>query len=217
MTPAVIVFEPAGVLFHYHPERRNDALALACGLPAGDVRRALFDSGFMADCDAGRVKPAKLVDAIRSQLGSEKARRLNRTAIQRCLAAAYTPNEAAIAWAKSLQPGCQLVILGNGHDLTRGALETCFQDGEASVVDHFRPVLFSADLGARKPSPKVFDALSRLLDQPAERVLLVDTDLASLTVAESMGFSSHQFTDIRSLASFWNTLAGQPGKCPPIG
>lgn len=206
MIPAVVVFEPAGVLFHYHPERRNEALAQACGIPASDVRRALFDSGFMTDCDAGRVKPQKLLQAINAQLGT----RLGRGVIEACLRAAFEPNDAAIAWAKSLQPDCQLAILGNGHDLTRNALER-FRDAggnrDGSVVDHFRPILFSADIGARKPSPKVFHALSTLLDQPAERVLLVDTDVANLTMAESMGYQCHQFTDTRSLARFWEALA----------
>lgn len=201
MTPAVVVFEPTGVLFHYHPERRLEAFAQACGMATTHVRRALFDSGFMADCDAGRVKPRNLVDAINAQLGC----RLGRSVIEACFSRAFEPNDATIAWAKSLQPECQLAILGNGHDVSRSALES-FRDGDGVVVDHFRPVLFSADIGARKPSPKVFYALSTLLDQPAEQVLIVDTDIASLTIAESMGYQCHHFIDTRSLDRFWTTL-----------
>jgi glucose-1-phosphatase len=55
----------AGVLFSFDHEHRLNVLGKCLGLPPGRVDELLWQSGFSADCDAGRCRDAA---AIRAQI-----------------------------------------------------------------------------------------------------------------------------------------------------
>ena len=63
--PAVLLVDLGGVLFSFDHGHRLNALGECLGLAPGRVDELLWQSGFSADCDAGRYRDAA---AVRAQI-----------------------------------------------------------------------------------------------------------------------------------------------------
>lgn len=186
-------FDLGGVLMAYTPERRLQALAEQTGLAPADVRRRLFDSGFSRGLDEGRIKARNVLAEAEKLLG----KRLGKAVLERCWAQAFQPVDSVIALAASLRPQIATAVISNNGELTRRALQSAYP----GVLDGFRPVLFSCDVGSCKPEPAIFTSLATLLDLEPAEVLLIDDSTVNVTMADSLGFQTHHFTSARALAA----------------
>lgn len=59
------------------------------------------------------------------------------------------------------------------------------------------PWIISADVGARKPDPGLFEALRRETNVPYENCLFIDTNLENLDTAKTLGMATAYFADER--------------------
>lgn len=180
VTPAVALFDLGGVLFHYEPEVRWQALAEVTGLTATEVHKRLSASGYAEACDQGRYRGAQVFEAGVRALGH----RLSRERFTHLWTSAFRPDERLLDIAVSVKQTAQVALLSNNSDLVREGLERLWP----AVLAPFMPRIFSTDLGLTKPDPRAFLKVAELLGTEAERILVIDDSPANTASASSLGF-----------------------------
>jgi len=161
-----VLFDLGGVVCRFHPERRLRALAADCGLSEREVRRRIWESGFDRDCDLGRYTADEVYQQTRHRLGL----RASDEAFRRMWALAFEPEPAVLALVDLLRSCVHTGLLTDNGPVLRDAMATLFPE----ISRRFKPLLFSCELRALKPTKELFAAVLQCLDQRAEHVLLVD-------------------------------------------
>lgn len=186
-----MIFDLGGVVFRYRPERRLAAFAAVTGRDETDVRKALMDSGYSRQCDAGRLNAdAAYREGVRL-LGSRMRFENFRTR----WIAAFEPDSEVVALVRHLRKVLPVAMLTNNSDLVRGGLEARYGD----VMGLFRPSLFSADIGLLKPDPRLFRTLLDLIGMAPHQVLYVDDEPACADAAASLGMQVCRFRSAGAL------------------
>jgi len=186
------LFDLGGVLFHYEPHVRWQALAEATGLGADEVQKRLSTSGYAQACDAGRYRGAAAFEAGVRHLGH----RLSRERFTHLWVSAFRPDERVLDVALALKTRLQVALLTNNSGLVRDGLETLWP----AVLAPFMPRIFSADLGLTKPDPRAYLKAAELLGLPPERVLVIDDSPANTASATSLGFVGIDYRNPDDLA-----------------
>lgn len=190
---SAVVFDLGGVVFHYRPALRLEALARVSGRGTSVLRKAFMDSGYSRSCDAGRLD---LEGAHREGIRL-LGQRLSLDRFVDLWITAFEPDETVLDLARRLKPRLPLAMLTNNSALVRRGLESRYPE----ALDLFRPRLFSAEAGVLKPDPRLFRTLLDLLGTPPEQVLYVDDEPACVDAASALGMQSCRFTDGPALAS----------------
>ncbi|MGE0622205.1 MAG: HAD family hydrolase [Pseudomonadales bacterium] len=192
-----VLFDLGGVLFHYEPEVRWQALAEVTGLTATDVQKRLSVSGWAQACDQGRYRGARAFDAGVRSLGH----RLSRERFTHLWVSAFRPDERVLDIAVRLKAHVQVALFTNNSDLVREGLENLW----GAVLAPFMPRIYSADLGLTKPDPRAYLKAAELLGAPPERILVIDDSPANTASAASLGFPCIDYRDpedlLRALAT----------------
>jgi putative hydrolase of the HAD superfamily len=71
----------------------------------------------------------------------------------------------------------------------------------SGILDRFDAVLGSADLGACKPDPTVFEAAADRLGVPLRRCLFVDDTAGHVAAAQALGMRAVRFTGVDGLTT----------------
>ncbi|MEM8768288.1 MAG: HAD family phosphatase [Pseudomonadota bacterium] len=185
--PSAILFDLGGVLFHYEPERRWEALAAMTGLSVEDVQKRLSASGYSQACDAGRYRGKRLFDEAYRLLGQ----RLSRERFVHGWVSAFRPDEAVLEIALRLKEKTPIALFTNNSELVREGLEALWP----AVLAPFMPRIFSADIGRMKPDPRAYEQAAVLLGEPAEAILVIDDAPVNTASAAAVGFRTLTFSD----------------------
>lgn len=189
--PAVALFDLGGVLFHYEPAVRWQALAEVTGLTATEVHKRLSGSGYAQACDQGRYRGARAFEAGVRALGH----RLSRERFTYLWTSAFRPDERVLAIAGRVKQTAQVALLSNNSDLVREGLERLWP----AVLAPFMPRIFSTDLGLTKPDPRAYLKAAELLGTPADRILVIDDSPANIASAASLGFPCIRYQEPEGL------------------
>lgn len=190
---SAVLFDLGGVVCRFRSERRLAALAADCGLPVSEVRARVWDSGFDAECDAGRYTAGEIYWETKRLLDLNMSYEQFRSA----WALAFEPNRAVIALAATLAGRVRTPLLTNNGPVLLDAMPIIFPE----IAGRFRPLLFSCELGALKPNSKLFAEALLRLNEPAEHVLLVDDSPEAVDGAQKAGLATIRFTTAESLQS----------------
>jgi FMN phosphatase YigB (HAD superfamily) len=184
--PAAILFDLGGVLLPFDRERRVAAIVSQLDVDADDVRE-LFDGPLPRRMDLGEADEADFAAAF-----AEMANRpiTPGTARALLLSVFEPPNEELWRIAAQLRPG---VIVGGFSD-NPAWVASLFPDGV--VLD---PMIFSAEIGAVKPSDAAFAAAEARLGFGGDAVLFIDDTPANVSAAKRRGWDAILFTDNASL------------------
>ena len=186
-----IVFDFAGVLFHWQPRRLLQRVLpqRAVDEPsAGHWQAQIFESygGDWADFDRGTVQPAVLVQRIAERTGLTPAE------VQRVVDAvphALQPQADTVALLKRLHAtGHTLFFLSNmpapyarhlqaSHDFL-----ALFSDG-----------VFSCDVGHNKPEPAIYDIAARRFERAPQDLIFIDDHEPNVLQARASGWRSLHF------------------------
>ena len=63
----------------------------------------------------------------------------------------------------------------------------------------FDPAIVSYEVGAMKPSPLIYEALSRISKVPPDRILFIDDSIENVTGARQAGLNAVQFVGVKQL------------------
>ena len=188
---ATVLFDLGGVVCRFHPERRLHALASACGLPDFEVRAKVWDSGFDHDCDQGRYTAQGMYQQIRMLLGLK----VGYAEFRSMWSVAFEPNPAMLALVDRLRPELRVGLLTDNGPVLQEAMPMLFPD----IDGRFEPMLFSCELGAVKPTAKLFEAVLRRLNERAEQVLLVDDSPRVVQGADAFGLRACLYESLEAL------------------
>lgn len=184
MNATHLVVDLGGVLFRFDHARRLDVLAGLFGLPAERVHALLWESGFSADCDAGRyASAARVRERVRAIVGFDGAD----ADLDDAWCAAYEPDravlDAVVGRARTLS------LFTNNGPVEEEALPRLYPD----VFAPFGRLFFSWRLGCRKPDPAAFAAVAAALDAADEEIVFIDDSAVNVAAARAAGWRGIRF------------------------
>jgi HAD superfamily hydrolase (TIGR01509 family) len=191
---SLVLFDLNGVIYRYDRAARIDFLSSVSGVPADDVRRAIWDSGFEDSGDAGVLDAPAYLRGFGACIGYDISE-AEWVAVQQ---AAVTPIAATVALLSRIRSGVASAVLTNNNLLVRRHFATLYPEIAALVGNR---AFVSAEFGARKPDPEAYRrCLVRLGLEPAA-VLFVDDGRANVAGAKQAGLHAHHYTNPEDLAS----------------
>ena len=181
-TRRAVLFDLGGVLLPFDRERRVAAIVAQLGVAANDVRE-LFDGPLPRQMDRGEADETDFAAAFADLAG----RPITPATARALLLSVFEPPNVEL-WqiAADLR---QRVIVGGFSDNPAFVAEM-FPDG--AMLD---PMIFSADIGAAKPSDAAFAAAEARLGFGGEAVLFIDDGAANIQAARGRGWDAILFTD----------------------
>ncbi|MGA4843927.1 HAD-IA family hydrolase [Streptomyces sp. G45] len=214
MTTACVILDIGGVL-EWTPQtgwvrRWEDRL----GLPPGTVGERLGDvwrAGSVGTVDE---------DEVREQVATRL--RLDPPRLEAFMADLWeeyvgTPNDELIAYVRGVRDRCALGILSNSFVGARER-ETA-RYGFDELVGHADRVVYSHEIGLRKPDPRAFEAALAALGVGPEVCLFVDDAAPNVAAAEALGMRAHLFEDnagtVARIAAHLDEVASAAGRSTP--
>ena len=179
--PAAVLFDLGGVLLPFDRERRVAAIVAQLGVEADDVRE-LFDGPLPRLMDLGKADETDFAAAFADIAGRPIAPATARALI---LSVFEAPNAELWRIVAELR---RSVIVGGFSD-NPAFVASVFPDG--ALLD---PMIFSAEIGAVKPSDAAFAAAEARLGFGGEAVLFIDDGPANVQAARRRGWDAIQFT-----------------------
>lgn len=193
MNPKVILFDLGDVVCRFVPERRLEILATACGATPQDIRAALYDSGLIGQWDLGNATAGRIHEVVRSRLGFTGGA----LELERLWCTAFEPDHDVLRLVRASRP-CRTALFTNNDALLLRALP--------GLAESFDQLIFSCDLGAKKPDPRAFEqALSVVSASPSE-VVFIDDKEANVYAAGEIGIPAVQFRSAADLKATWKSL-----------
>ncbi len=195
----VLLLDLAGVLFEFDHEHRLGVLGTCLGLTAGQVNALLWQSGFSADCDAGRYPDAAAVRAgIRHRTGYAGSDE----ALDAAWCSAFRPDPDVLGLLAG-RPGRRAVFTNNGP-LEEQVLTRLYPE----AFEPFEYSFFCYRLAASKPDPAVYHEVAGLLAIPPGLISFADDSADNVDAARQCGWKAVHYRSAADLAAL---LAPSPG------
>ncbi|MGW2584231.1 HAD family hydrolase [Streptomyces virginiae] len=197
MNPKVILFDLGDVVCRFVPERRLELLAAACGTSPQDVREALYGTGLVDLWDRGGATAGRIHETVRNELGFKGGR----AELERLWCAAFDPDHEVLRLVRASRP-CRTALFTNNDALLLSALPRVMPQ----VAECFDKLVFSCELGAKKPDPRAFEqALSEMSADPADAIF-IDDKAENVSAAGRLGIPGVRFHGADALTETWKTL-----------
>jgi putative hydrolase of the HAD superfamily len=192
MKISLALFDMHDVLCRYDRKQRLADLSRLSGKPAQDIYAAIWDSGFEAEADAGKLDAASYLAGFGERLGYPIT--LDEWLANRAQATIPMPDVLAIV--EAVKARAKVAVLTNNHTLVRDHLPLLFPElfalcGDQSYV--------SAQFGAAKPDPKVYLRCVAAAGATPRETLFIDDSKANVEGALAAGLAGHLFTGAAAL------------------
>lgn len=113
----------------------------------------------------------------------------------------FEVNKELINYAKKLKKkGYKVAILSDQWHFSKDALVT------KQMINLFRPIIISCDVGLRKPNPKIYKLTLKKLKIPAKQTIFIDNQQWNMTPAKKLGMKTILFKDNKQLFKQLNRL-----------
>ena len=103
----------------------------------------------------------------------------------------FRANEAIFPRVEALSEAVPLVLLSNTN-----ALHWEFERRRLPILERFRGLVLSHEVGAAKPEPAIYVRAAEIAGVPPARVAFFDDVPAYVDAAIALGFRGHVFTDV---------------------
>ncbi|GIG70767.1 HAD family hydrolase [Phytomonospora endophytica] len=192
-TVRVVVADIGGVLCRFDPEPRLAALAERTGLPESELHERIFESGFEADCEAGRYNAEEACGWLRANVGLEG----DPAEISALWTSAFTTDPEVVSALTST--GLPLAVFSNNGPLFADYFDATFPE----IARLFPRRFFACHLGVRKPDTAAFEAVEAALgkedEASADEIFFVDDNPDNTRAARFLGWRTHTFTTVDGL------------------
>ncbi|WP_166984121.1 HAD family hydrolase [Paramicrobacterium fandaimingii] len=196
----VFVFDIDGVIRSFQPERMAARLDAELGLTVGTIEEQAFAEPFGRDVVEGRMTRAEWV----GELSERFAARSRDANAARSIVAEWSTDigqliPETMELIDELAREHPVFAFTNGTDCTLNELTT------HGIIDRFRHVINSYELGISKPEPGSYPLahaqIERTLGQTvsAESVHFTDDRADNIEAASTFGWWARQFTDAAAL------------------
>jgi FMN phosphatase YigB (HAD superfamily) len=191
----VLLVDLGGVLFEFDHKHRLNVLGECLGLPPAHVDALLWQSGFSADCDAGRYPDAGAVRLefrhITGYDGSDED-------LDSAWCSAFRPDQEVLDLLAERQTPIALGIFTNNGPLEEEALVRL----HPQAFEPFQHRFFCHRLVANKPDEAVFRQVAGVLAESADEIRFIDDSADNVEAARRCGWTAaeyHSPADIREL------------------
>jgi putative hydrolase of the HAD superfamily len=181
-----ILFDFGNVIAYFDHRRASRRLAAYTDLPEAEVYARLFTGALHHDYESGRMTTEEFM------------RRAAAECLLSCPECDFAPGYADMFWPNPevceliprLKPAYRLVLVSNTNDLHVRQFRGQFRD----VLGHFDALVLSHEVGARKPSPEIYEAAREAARcEPAEGVFIDDLP-ANVAAAVELGWHGIVYT-----------------------
>jgi FMN phosphatase YigB (HAD superfamily) len=193
MTIKTIVFDFGRVVGFFDHRLTTNRLAPGGGPAADEMHAYLFGGPLEDDYESGRISTNEFLKRVRETC------RL--TCSDEVIAAAWAdifwPNLEICALLPRLRPGYRLLLGSNTNELH--ARQFCRQF--ADWLRHFDALVFSHEIGVRKPKAGFFEHCARLAGCAPAECLLIDDLASNVAGARACGWQGLVYTGFADLCN----------------
>jgi glucose-1-phosphatase len=206
MTPAALVFDLGGVLIDIDFGRAFAAWGAAAGAPAATIAARFSVDDACCAHERGEMDDAAYFAHLRSTLGialTDEAMLAGWNAI------IGAPLPGSEPLARELAAKRPLYIFSN----TNPAHIAHFTPRLGSLLQHFRQLFTSCELGRRKPEPEAFARLAARIGVPASQLVFFDDVEQNVIGARNAGLQAYRVesaAEIRAISA--NLLAASTAR-----
>jgi putative hydrolase of the HAD superfamily len=187
----VLVFDFGNVVGFFDHRRTSRRLAAHADLPADAIHAHLFDRSLEEDYESGRISTAEFLKRIR-----ERCRlRCDEATLAAAWADIFWPNQHVCALLPQLKSRYRLLLASNTNELH--ARHYCRQFAE--TLRHFDALVFSHEVGARKPKAAFYEYCQRLAGCEPQACLFIDDLPANVEGARACGWNGIVYKGIDDL------------------
>lgn len=191
----VLLVDLGGVLFSFDHPHRLRVLGQLFGRPPDQVDALLWESGFSADCDAGRYPDAA---AVRAQVRQITGYTGTDEDLDAAWCSAFQPDQQVLGLLAARRAGLRSGVFTNNGPLEEEALTRLYPGAFEIFADRF----FCHRLAANKPDPAVYRQVTELLGARPEDISFVDDSADNVAAARRCGWTAvpyHQPSDLGDL------------------
>jgi putative hydrolase of the HAD superfamily len=181
-----VLFDLGGVLLPFDRERRIAEVVRRLGCEAG-AARAVFESDLPARMDLGQAGERDYARAFTALAGRSVDEGETRELI---LSVFEAPDAPTWALATALAPRFTVGGFSDNPPLVREV----FPPGAA-----LEPMIFSAEIGAMKPSEAAFSAAERIVHANGPEILFIDDSAANVEAAGRRGWQAIRYVSAAAL------------------
>jgi putative hydrolase of the HAD superfamily len=180
-----VFFDIGNVLLYFSHERMCRQLAEASGAAVDAVRREVFENGFATRYDRGEASTADLVKLLEAAAG----RRVDPALVRRAATEIFSVNPGVASVVESLaERGTVLGVLSNTCEV-----HSAFVVERFDVFRHLPLRVFSHQVGAVKPEPRIFRAAHEAARCAPEECFFTDDRAEFVAAARRAGLDAETF------------------------
>lgn len=187
----VIMFDMGGVLLRTVDPQPRVRLANKYNITREELEKLVFASEISLKAEAGTANPEDVWGYVQKKL---------RIAVDDLDSfkdefwAGDRLDDELLALISSLRGNYRTVLLSNAWIDTQKNVAQRF-----GTLDAFEMLVFSAEVGLRKPDPKIFQHVLDLLGADPEEVVFVDDFAENIQAARRLGMRAIQFKNTRQV------------------
>ncbi len=180
-----ITFDLGNVLVKVDHQRFCRRLAALTALSPQEVYAQVFASSLEPGYDTGRITSREFYDRVMVHFGVA----LPYSRFQDLWCDIFDPMEAMAAVVQRLAARFPLFLLSNTNSLHFDYIRERF----SALLQPFRALVLSYQVGSRKPEPAIYQALIRQVGRPPEEILFLDDKETFVNAARGQGLVAWQF------------------------
>jgi putative hydrolase of the HAD superfamily len=186
-----LVFDFGNVIGFFDHARAIAQLARHTDLPARTIRERLFTDELEEAYESGRISTPELLAHARKLCGF----RVADADIECAFADMFWPNDEVCRLIPALKARYRLFLLSNTNDMHCRWFRRQF----AETLSHFDGLVFSHEVGLRKPQPGIYEHCQRLMDCRPAQCVFIDDLPANIAAARKCGWNGIVYTDFGTL------------------
>ena len=199
----VVMFDLGGVLLRTEDSRPRVELGRRFGLSRDEIEKLVFGSEVSLKAELGQGEPGEVWTHAQKKL---RIANDDLAAFQDAFWAGDRLDEDLLAFVKSLRGKYRTVLLSNAWMDMRKNVARRF-----GSLDAFEMQVFSAEVGLRKPDPRIFQHVLDLLGADPEEIVFVDDFSENILAERKLGFRTIQYIKTRQAKKELETLLGLNG------
>ena len=202
------VWDMGGVLLRTTDHTPREQLSKELGITRCELERIVFASDSSLLAETGQISEAQHWDHVLDRLNIPQEQRQE---FQRKFWSKDRVDDDLIDYIRKLRACYRTGLLSNAWDGIRPALHMRFPH----MLDVFDVVMFSAEVGMRKPDARYYHWILEILGVAAEEAIFVDDYPLNVEAAKQIGIKAVQFLDPeqtrREISELLNHKTGRKG------
>lgn len=182
-----IIFDFGNVIGFFDPRRVSERLAAHAEMVVHELHSYLYGGPLEEAYELGRLTTEEFLHQLRTTCGL----RCSQEVLLQIYPDMFWPNQDVCEFVPRLKPRYRLLLLSNTNDLHARH----FQQQFADTFQHFDALVFSHEVGVRKPQRGIFEHCLRLAACAPEECLFIDDLPANVAGAQALGWHGIVYRD----------------------